>query len=53
MCAIFRGVFALIAILGLSVLVGFLIMMLLMLASMIREMIQNWRDARHVQSQDR
>lgn len=44
MDAIFRAVFALITILGFSCLVGFLIMLLLMMASEIREMIRNWRD---------
>lgn len=44
MDAIFRAVFALIAILGLSCLVGLLIMVLLMMASTIREMIRNWKD---------
>lgn len=52
MDAIFRAVFALVAILGLSCLVGLLIMILLMTASMIREMVRNWRD-HHAQSQDR
>ena len=44
MDTIFRAVFALIAILGFSCLVGLFIMLLLMMASTIREMIQNWRD---------
>lgn len=44
MDAIFRAVFALIAILGLSCLVGLLIMVLLMMASTIRKMIRNWKD---------
>lgn len=44
MDAIFRAVFALIAILGFSCLAGFLIMLLLMMTSEIREMIRNWRD---------
>lgn len=44
MDAIFRAAFALIAILGLSCLVGLFIMLLLMMASTIREMIRNWRD---------
>ena len=44
MDAIFRAVFALIAILGLSCLIGFFIMLLLMMASTIREMIRNWRN---------
>lgn len=44
MDAIFRAVFALIAILGLSCLMGLLIMVLLMTASTIREMIRKWRD---------
>ena len=44
MDAIFRAVFALIAILGLSCLVGILIMVLLMTASTIRAMIRNWRN---------
>ena len=39
MDAIFRAVFALIAILGLSCLVG-----LLMMASTIRKMVRNWKD---------
>ena len=42
--AMFRAVFALIAILGLSCLMGLLIMVLLMMASTIREMIRKWRD---------
>ena len=44
MDAIFRAVFALIAILGFSCLAGLLIMVLLMTASTIREMIRNWRE---------
>lgn len=44
MDAIFRAVFALIAILGLSCLMGLLIMVLLMTASTIRKMIRNWRE---------
>lgn len=44
MGAIFRAVFALIGILGFSCLAGLLIILLLMTASMIREMIRNWRD---------
>lgn len=44
MDAIFRAVFALIAILGLSCLVGLLIMVLLMMASTIRKMIRNWKE---------
>lgn len=44
MDAIFRAVFALIAILGLSCLMGLLIMVLLMTASTIRKMIRNWKD---------
>lgn len=44
MDAIFRAVFALIAILGLSCLMGLFIMLLLMMAGTIREMIRNWRD---------
>ena len=44
MDAIFRAVFALIAILGLSCLMGLFIMLLLMMARTIREMIRNWRD---------
>ena len=44
MDAIFRAVFALIAILGLSCLMGLFIMLLLTMVRTIREMIQNWRD---------
>ena len=44
MDAIFRAVFALIAILGFSCLAGLLIILLLMTASTIRETIRNWRD---------
>lgn len=44
MDAIFRAVFALIAILGLSCLMGLFIMLLLMTAGTIREMIRNWRE---------
>lgn len=44
MDAIFRAVFALIAILGFSCLTGLLIILLLMTASTIRAMIRNWRD---------
>lgn len=44
MDAIFRAVFALIAILGLSCLMGLLIMVLLMTASTIRKMIRNRRE---------
>lgn len=51
MDAIFRAVFALIAILGFSCLAGLLIILLLMTASTIREMVRNWRD-RHDENQD-
>lgn len=44
MDAIFRAVFALVAILGFSCLAGLFIMLLLMTAGTIREMIQNWKD---------
>ena len=44
MDAIFRAVFALIAILGLSCLMGLFIMLLLMMAGTIRKMIRNWKD---------
>ena len=44
MYALFRAVFALIAILGFSCLAGLLIILLLMMASTIREMVRNWRD---------
>ena len=44
MDAIFRAMFAIVAILGFSCLTGLFIMILLETASMIREMIQNWRD---------
>ena len=44
MDAIFRAVFALIAILGYSCLAGLFVMILLMTVSIIREMIRNWRD---------
>ena len=44
MDTIFRAVFALVAILGFSCLAGLFIMLLLITASMIRKMVQNWRD---------
>lgn len=42
--AIFRAASTLIAILGYSCLAGLFIMLLLITASMIRKMVQNWRD---------